>query len=596
MLGDQFQTRRRPIKRSNAHMKMNVLRNLVIPWFCFFIFGVLAPIAATLILRIPAQEHPLYPPILAAGALICLGLNIRTLNRAGIWIAHALPSSLRFRKWPWFFTAVNAFAVALVFFLLGQASWMPLFWQAFVIPSVFTIALFVAVWHLMGPILAWCSTISFSRISAFLMSLPVFVLVPLTAFFLGQTIVKAYLASRPQAFVARSFFLAPDSEPAAAEALVATAQPVFLQKDSKLEEKSAMFREAALSGKACYEINKDLQAALVSKGPEEQVYWAVKSVKCSDLTSIVALPKLAKVMTDHPSSYVRSAAIRAMAKYGMDNVKKINYLILKRITEKETSDVIESAAWLLARIDEEDKKYAINRLKALLDNESINATAAKVLVEDLKQEEQLTEYVAENLAAGADRRKRAVELVCLLPKSSLPAIEPHIHQIVDSVQTGAQDDPAMKALDCMGPSGYQAIRKEVASPQQLDRSIAARAFAEMKVKNPTEALETVETCVRDENEQVRKWCSQSLGKIGAPALPKILDLLKSSESELKDAGKNALNHFDDPAAKTELEKIRAENSGWFASKKKLQIAEAINTALVKVETETALPTVETKTE
>ncbi len=568
-------------------MKMNVLRNLVIPWFCFFIFGVLAPIAATLILHFPAQEHPFYPPLLGAGALICLGLNIRTLNQAGIWIAHALPSSIRFRKWPWFLTAANAFVVALVIFLLGQASWMPLFWQAFVIPTVFTIALFVAVWHLMGPILAWCSNISFSRIFAFLMSLPVLVLIPLTAFFLGQTIVKAYLASRPQAFVARASFL-DSSEPAATTeaAPAAVAQPAFMTKDSKLDEKTSLFREAALSGKPCYELNKDLQAALISKGPEDQVYWAVKSVKCSDLTSIVALPKLAKVMMDHSSSHVRAAAIRAMAKYGMDNVKKINYLILKRINEKETPDVIESAAWLLAKIDEEDKKYAISRLKNLLDNVHINATAAKVLVEDMKQEEQLAEYVAENLAASADRRKRAVELVCLLPKSSLGQIEPHIHQIVESIQTGSQDDPAMKALDCLGPSGYQAIRQEVVKPQQLDRSVAARAFAEMKVKNPTEALETAESCVRDENEAVRKWCSQSLGKIGAPALPKILDLLKSGEADLKEAGKNALNHFDDPAAKPELEKIRAENSGWFASKKKLQIAEAINTALVKVEMET----------
>ncbi|MGZ5280447.1 MAG: HEAT repeat domain-containing protein, partial [Pseudobdellovibrionaceae bacterium] len=117
----------------------------------------------------------------------------------------------------------------------------------------------------------------------------------------------------------------------------------------------------------------------------------------------------------------------------------------------------------------------------------------------------------------------------------------------------------------------------------LERPVAARAFAEMKVKDSSEALATVETCVRDSNEQVRKWCSQSLGKIGAPALPKILDLLSSNQSELKDAGKNALNFFDDPTAKPELEKIRAENSGWFASKKSLAIAEAINTALIKVE-------------
>ena len=567
-------------------MKMNVLRNLVLPWFCFFILAILATVVLTLTLHVHVQEHMFYLPALGVGVLVCLFLNMRTLHQAGIWIAHALPSSLRFRTWPWLMTSVYAGLAALVIYLLGQASWMPLFWQAFVIPSVFTVALFVAIWHLMGPILTWCSNISFSRVTAFVMSLPVFILVPLTAFFLGNTIVKAYLASRPQAMMMMTL-QAQESEPTAAnaEAVAESTLPAYLSKDAKIDEKAASFRAAALSGGTCYELNKYLQAALVSKGPDEQVYWAVKAVKCSDLTSVVGLPKLAKVMMDHSSPYVRSAAIRAMAKYGSENVKRINYLLLKRINEKETPEVIESAAWMLSRIDEEDKKFAINRLKALLDNVKINATAAKVLIEDLKQDELVTTYVSENLDGSAEARNRAVELVCLLPKASLPTVEGDISKIVLSVKTGAKDDPAMKALDCLGQPGYQAIRQEVLNPQQLDRSVAARAFAEMKVQNSNEALDTVETCVRDSNEQVRKWCSQSLGRIGAPALPKILDLLSSNQNELKDAGKNALNYFDDPAAKPELEKIRAENSGWFASKKKLQIAEAINTALVKVESE-----------
>lgn len=568
-------------------MKMNVLRNLVLPWFCFFILAILATVVTTLTLRIQAQEHPLYLPVLAAGAIVCLILNVRTLSKAGIWIAHALPSSLRFRKWPWVLNALYAGAVALVIFLLGQAPWMPLFWHAFVIPTVFTISLFVAIWSLMGPILTWASNLSFSRVSAFLMSLPVFVLVPLTAFFLGQTIVKAYLASRAEVFVMK---VQTDATPATASTqpssdMAATGQPAFMSEDSKLDDKAQVLRAAALSGKPCYELNKEIQAALVSKAPEEQVYWAVKAVKCSDLTSTVALPKLAKVMIDHASAHVRSAAIRAMSRFGTENVKKIDYLLIKRINEKETPEVIESAAWTLSRLGEEDKKFAINRLKALLDNTKINTTAAKVLVEDLKQDELVTTYVFDNLTGSNESRQRAVELVCLLPKTSLPALEPHIGQIVAAVKTGAQNDPAMKALDCLGTAGYHAIRKEVLNPQQLERPVAARAFAEMKVKDSSEALATVETCVRDENEQVRKWCSQSLGKIGAPALPKILDLLKSNELELKAAGKNALNYFDDPNAKSELEKIRAENSGWFASQKKLQIAEAINTALIKVETE-----------
>ncbi len=565
-------------------MKMNVLRKLVIPWFCFFVLAILATVGVTLILHIQAQEHPLYLPILAAGAGLCFFLNIRTLSKAGIWIAHALPSSLRFRKLPWVMTALYAAVLALVIFLLGQASWMPLFWHAFVIPTVFTISLFVVIWHLMGPILTWSSSLSFSRVAAFLVSLPVFILVPLTAFFLGKTIVRAYLASRAEVIIIGEKQV---PTPAAAKPVeVATETlPAYMDKDSKLDEKANVLREAALSGKACPEVDKEIQAALISKAPEEQAYWAIKAMKCSNLTAIVGLPKLAKVMSDHPSHYVRSAAIRGMARYSGETVKKVNYLLIKRINEKESGDVIESAAWTLSRIDEEDRKFAVNRLKALLDNTKINATAARVLIQDLKQDELVTNYVSDNLTAGAEARRRAVELVCLLPKPSLATIEPHIEQIVATVKTGAQDDPAMKALDCLGHAGYFAIRKEVLNPQQLERPIAARAFAEMTVKDSSEALETVETCVRDSNEQVRKWCSQSLGKIGAPALPKILDLLSSSQSELKDAGKNALNFFDDPAAKTELEKIRAENSGWFASKKKLQIAEAINTALIKVETD-----------
>jgi HEAT repeat protein len=420
-----------------------------------------------------------------------------------------------------------------------------------------------------------------------MMSLPVFILVPLTAFFLGKTIVQAYLASQPQVFLLHTEAPTPTKPESAVAHTEAPAvnQPAFMEKEAKLDEKANALREAALSGKPCFEQNKEIQAALISKAPEDQVYWAVKAIKCSDLKATVALPKLAKVMIDHSSPYVRSAAIRAMARYSTENVKKINYLLIKRINEKETPEVIESAAWMLSRIGEEDKKFAINRLKALLDNPKINATAAKVLIEDLKQDELVTSYVFDSLTGGSEVRQRAVGLVCLLPKTSLPSLDPRINQIVASVKTGSQTDPAMKALDCLGQLGYNAIRKEVLNPQQLDRSIAARAFAEMKVKDSSEALETVETCVRDSNEQVRKWCSQSLGRIGAPALPKILDLLKSNQSELKDAGKNALNYFDDPAAKPELEKIRAENSGWFASKRKLQIAEAINTALLKVESE-----------
>ena len=115
--------------------------------------------------------------------------------------------------------------------------------------------------------------------------------------------------------------------------------------------------------------------------------------------------------------------------------------------------------------------------------------------------------------------------------------------------------------------------------------MAARALSEMSVKESPGVLETASHCASDKNDQVRQYCSQSLGKMGASALPKILDLLKSNDTNLKDAGKIALGSMNDPLAKPELEKIRADNSGWMANQRKLQIAKAVDTALIKIDNE-----------
>jgi HEAT repeat protein len=412
------------------------------------------------------------------------------------------------------------------------------------------------------------------------MSLPVFALVPLTAIFLGKTIVTAYLASRPELAVAQMEVPPHSQKPADVKA---DAGAKASAGEAPLDKKAQSFRDLAESGQPCYNESKEIIAALVPNGPEETTYWAIKAMKCSDVSAVVGLPRLAKIMTDHPSPKVRAAAIRGMPRYGYEKVHQISYLIVKRIAEKESPEVVEAAASVLSKLGEDERKWARNRLKALLDSPRASAAAAKVLVEDLKQEDLVTEYVSEHLKGSEQDRNRAISMICVLPKASRSVAEPHIDQVVASIKTGAKDDPAMVALDCMGRPGFQAIRQEVVQPQRLDRPVAARALAEMNVKStPEEALETAQRCVRDENEQVRKWCSQSLGKIGAPALPKILDLLKSNESEMKEAGKNALNFFDDPNAQRELEKVRAENSGWMANKRKLQVAEAVNTALIKI--------------
>lgn len=564
-------------------MKINVIRNLIIPWILFFALSIIAIVVGGVKFPTQANDKNIFFGAIAIGVIICLFLNIRTLSRAGIWIAHSLPSSLRYNSRPWLLRALEAGIVALAFYLFGQMSWIPLVWPAFVLPTVFTITLFVGIWSLMGPILTWASKVSFSRVTAFLTSLPVFALVPLTAIFLGKTIVTAYLASRPELIVAQI-----PMTPAPAKVDEGKTAKVVKETapNPTAEKRAQFFHDLAESGQPCYNETKDINAALATNVSEDVVYWAVKAIKCSDMPSIVALPKLAKLMVDHPSPKVRAVAIRAMPRYGYEKVHQISYLIVKRINEKEAPEVVEAAASVLSHLGEDEKKWSTNRLKALLDSPRAATEAARFLVEDLKREDLVTDYVSEHLTGSNEVRARAVAMICVLPKASRSVAEPHIDKVVASVQTGAKDDPAMVALDCLGRPGFEAIRQEVVQPQRLERAVAARALAEMNVKStPEVALETAQNCVRDSNEQVRKWCSQSLGKIGVQALPKILDLLKSNDSEMKEAGRNALNFFDDPDAKKELEKVRAENSGWLANKKKLQVAEAVNTALIKIETD-----------
>jgi hypothetical protein len=277
-----------------------------------------------------------------------------------------------------------------------------------------------------------------------------------------------------------------------------------------------------------------------------------------------------------------------MPKFGIENVKRIGYLLVKRIGEKENSEVIEAAATVLTRLGEDEKKWAHRRLKALLDSPKASGIAAKVLVEKLKNDELVSEYVSEHLPENGDGRARAISMVCALPEASRKVAEPYIDSIVATIKTGAENDPAIVALGCLGTPGFEAIRHEVTNPQRLERPIAARALAEMDTKdNAQGALETAKDCAKDKDVVVRRWCSQALGELGAPALPQILDLLRSSSNDLKDAGQNALNFFSDPVAKKELFRVRAENSGWMANQKKLQIAKAVDTALIKIVAEEA---------
>ncbi len=563
-------------------MKINVLRNLVIPWVLLFILALGGAIVAGMVYHIQAVDHSAYFISIGLGILLCFVSNINTLSTAGIWITHSLPSSLRYNSWPWIISAIKASLLAGFIYLVGLISFVPLFWQAFVIPIVFTIALFVIVWRLMGPILTWSSNMVLSRVAAWMISLPVFALIPLMAIFLGQNITTAYISSRPDLVIMtsqKSGEQPQDSSPAEVSVVPRAKLPPVIEK--RVETLQAL----AESGKSCAEDSKLIQSSLDPKAPDEVVYWAIKATQCAQMKSIVGLPKLVKIMMEHPSEKNRVEAIKAMPRFGRENVKQIAYLLYKRIGENYSQEMIKATAIVLANLGEVEKKTATRRLESLLESKISGSVIAQILIDNMKQDEIVAEFVVQNLSSGTENRERAITMICQLPLKTRALVEPMIDQVVASVKTGAKEDPAKIALSCLGKPAFQAIQKEVIHPEKLERSIAARTLSELDFKNSPEVLSTVGACVTDVNDQVRKYCSYSLGKIGVDALPKILDLLKSNDLNLKDAGHTALEHIEDPMAKPELERIRAENSGWMANKKKLQIAKAVDTALIKLENE-----------
>ncbi|MNT28322.1 hypothetical protein D3C72_1640010 [compost metagenome] len=88
--------------------------------------------------------------------------------------------------------------------------------------------------------------------------------------------------------------------------------------------------------------------------------------------------------------------------------------------------------------------------------------------------------------------------------------------------------------------------------------------------------------MHDSDEEVRNSCSQILGKVGAEAVPIIMELLTSTDPQSKASAANAFKYFKDPKAKEELLKVRSKNSGWMASQKNLEVARSIDKALMNM--------------
>ncbi len=625
---------------------MKLIRSLVFPWFVFFVLAVSTILLICLKFpQMQATARFVFFEYLGLGALLCLILNARSLGGVGIWMSESLPESLRYGSWRWIFRALKSVAVAAIFWYAGRLSWVPLIWHAAVVPFIFTVCLFVAVWSLLGPILKWSSNLAWSRAFSIILSLPVLTAIPLTALFVGQTMVFAYRAShaqltedsselnqfnggiqavapQPADILKNDPFLTKKSPPEKSLATAKKSQGAALGKGTSFEGKVAnsekkrndeisdealesqirdskdirahldsikpqdralAFRYLAGHPEACPTYTKETQNALDPKGPKDVVFWAIQASECAGIRLVIALPKLTQIMAEHSDPRSRAAAIYALKRYGDDHVRQISYLLAKRLTENEPGEVIEATASLLAPLGGDQVRWSTNRLKGLLNSNSLSTSAAQALIRYYGRDDLIVEYVANNLDASGDARRRAVDMICLLPQGKRSVAEPHIAGIVTTINTADQEDPGLKALGCLGKKGFEIIRTEMGRPQQLQKPVAARALAEMDLKNIPESLEITARCARDENAQVRSWCSQGLGKIGAPALPQILDLLESSNKTYKEAGHNALRFFDDLNAKDDLQRVVNRNSGWMANARKLQIAKAVNTTLSRLE-------------
>ncbi len=352
------------------------------------------------------------------------------------------------------------------------------------------------------------------------------------------------------------------------------------------ETRASTLREIYEFSDSCSEYSKDIHNALDPHAPKAVAYWATQALKCSDVKAVVAMPKLVQLMYEHPDAEVRGAAIRAMKKYGDENIKRVTYLLIKRVSAQEPPEVVTAAAALMAGLADDSTRVATNRLKGLLDVTRLSAASAQSLIQDFKRDDLVTEFVEANLVApDAEARGRAVGMICALPKSKREFAEDHVSEVLASISSVTPDDPGVKALHCLGKVGVSAVSAELSKPQKLKRPMAARLLAQMNVKEGAEAIRVSAQCSADVDEEVRKWCSQTLGQLGAPALPDILKLLNSTSQSLKESGRNALGFFADENAKVALKKVLEDNSGWMANNKKLQIAKAVGTALARIEGE-----------
>ncbi len=364
---------------------------------------------------------------------------------------------------------------------------------------------------------------------------------------------------------------------------------------TKATERAAALREIYEYTSNCSDYDKDIQKQLSAKGQKDVVYWAIKALQCSNVKSFVALPRLVDIMAQHSDVEVRALAITTLRRYGEENLRNLAYLLVKRLSEKEPLEVLKATAQIMAALGGDNSKFAVTRLKSLLNSETASLNAAKILVDNFKMHETVTTFIQEQLSseqAPSAATASAVAMICALPKNRRGFAKDYMKPILASVKTMTKDDKGISALRCLGKDGFMAVKEEFEKPEILDRARAIEALTVLESTQYPEMLTLASNCAQDDNEEIRKACSQILGSLGAPALPKILELLESKDPQHRKSGEFALNFFEDKSAESTLRKVVIANSGWMATNKKLKMAHALGNALSKIEKSTTGTNVE----
>jgi HEAT repeat protein len=566
-------------------MKINLLKRLLI--FSALTFLIITSLISgvSLFMGEPSWANPYFIPGLTIFYMGLLAYFLSLLKQAGIWIAHSLPSHIKFNSWPWLRTALAAFSVAILTFTASYFDWMPLVWRGLVVPLVSSICLFFFLWGILAPILSKTSRLQFSQLFAFLSVAPVLALIPLTGFFVSHSLVTGYFRSYPGQFnyTVDAIPNGIDEEERPVEKVTA---PAYTTADYPLAESIQAIRTAVLTNTLCLDKKREVTRLLDNSTPEDHLFWAIKGVRCAELPSVIAIPRLVSIMSGAQAPMIRSSAILAIGRYSQNVIKNTAYLIIKRISSAESPEVIEAASLVLKKLGGADEKFVITRLRSILNPQNA-PIVGNLLITYFQSSEEVAHFVVNNLQSSEEKaRSSAIELICKLDSTFRPSTPESIQAVIKALEVKTRQASTMKAVACLGSPAFQAIERQVLEPTFLQRDVALSVYNSMSADSPDRKMDVLKSCVNDSNPKVRRLCAKGIGLVGATALPMILDLIKSSDNDLRETGQMALSQMKDQSVIEELKTLRDANSGWLSTASRLKTAESIQIAIARIEATT----------